>query len=181
VSVSPTQTTLPVPQARRQLRLRLKPAGSASGYVDGAWWPRSRDLAAELPALADVLSVRLGPVWQVVYSLNSWDAAPRRIQLDGHPVRLQGFRSQDENAISVVSLDRQRLRLLVIPLDASEKAGHAAMMTAAGRDNADSPAAILTTIGAQTSISIPAPREANEDAKGRWEGDGGHINTRHDL
>jgi hypothetical protein len=181
VSVSPTQTTLPVPQARRQLRLRLKPAGSASGYVDGAWWPRSRDLPAELPALADVLTVRLGSVWQVVYPFATWQAAPRRTQLDGHPVRLEGFHSQDENTISIVTLDRQRVRLLVIPLDASEKAGHDAMMTAAARDNTDSPATILTTTGARTTISIPARREAHEDAKGRWEGDGGHINTRHDL
>jgi hypothetical protein len=147
VSVSPTQTIPPMPQARRQLRLRLKPAGSTSGYVDGAWWPRSRDLPAELPALADVLTVRLGSVWQVVYPFIAWDTAPRRIQLDGHPVRLQGFHSQDENTISIVALDRQRIRLLVIPVDTSEKAGHDAMMTAAGRDNADSPATILTTIG----------------------------------
>jgi hypothetical protein len=133
--------------------LRLKPAGSASGYVDGAWWPRSRDLAAELPALADVLTVRLGSVWQVVYPLRAWDTAARRIQFDGHPVRLQGFHAQDENAISIVALDRQRIRLLVIPVDASEKAGHDAMMTASGRDNADNPATILATISAQTTTS----------------------------
>ncbi len=27
-------------------RLRLKPKAPQSGYVDGAWWPRSDDLAA---------------------------------------------------------------------------------------------------------------------------------------
>ena len=32
-------------------RLRLKPKAPLSGYVDGAWWPRSDDLAAELPDL----------------------------------------------------------------------------------------------------------------------------------
>ena len=32
-----------------QLRLRLKPKAPRTGYVDGAWWPRSHDLAAELP------------------------------------------------------------------------------------------------------------------------------------
>ena len=30
-------------------RLRLKPKAPQSGYVDGAWWPRSDDLPAELP------------------------------------------------------------------------------------------------------------------------------------
>lgn len=147
MSVSPTQTITPATQAHRQLRLRLKPAGSTGGYVDGAWWPRSRDLAAELPALADMLSVRLGSVRQVVYPLTTWDTAPRRIQFDGRPVRLEGFHSQDENTISIVSLDRQRIRLLVVPVDASERAGHDAMMTAAGRDNADSPSTILRSTG----------------------------------
>jgi hypothetical protein len=147
MSVSSTQTAPPVTKTRRELRLRLKPGGSARGYVDGAWWPRSRDLATELPALAEVLTVRLGSVWQVVYALDSWDVAPRRIQLDGHPVRLEGFRSQDEDVVSVVSLDRRRISLLVIPLSADEKPGHDAMMAAGERDNADSPATILTAAG----------------------------------
>jgi hypothetical protein len=32
-------------------RLRLKPKAPQSGYVDGAWWPRSDDLSTELPDL----------------------------------------------------------------------------------------------------------------------------------
>jgi len=161
MSVSPTQTSPtqtstaqslpPVVQARRQLRLRLKPGGSATGYVDGAWWPRSLDLATELPALAEVLSVRLGSVRQIVYALASWDDAPRRIEFDGHPVRLEGFRSQDEDAISVVALDRRRIRLLVVPPSAEEQAGHDAMMAAGERDNIDSPATILTTAGIRSA------------------------------
>ncbi len=38
-------------------RLRLKPKAPQSGYVDGAWWPYSDDLTAELPDLLAVLSV----------------------------------------------------------------------------------------------------------------------------
>lgn len=37
------------------VRLQLKPEGPTTGFVDGAWWPRSRDLAAELPSLATAL------------------------------------------------------------------------------------------------------------------------------
>ena len=44
------------------VRLRLKPAAPTSGHVDGSWWPRSRDLAAELP---DLLAVQWHPEWQV--------------------------------------------------------------------------------------------------------------------
>ena len=49
-------------QPRYPLRLRLRPKALTTGYVDGAWWPRSRDLAAELPALLAVPAVRLGGV-----------------------------------------------------------------------------------------------------------------------
>lgn len=174
MSVSPTQTVPSAPQTRHPLRLRLKPGGSASSYVDGAWWPRSRDLAVELPALATVLSVRLGSVWRVIYPLISWGTAPRRIQFDGHPVRLEGFHSQDESTISIVALDRQRVRLLVIPVDASKEAGHDAMMMAAGRDNADDPTTILTTTGARPSV-----RGVDENTEDRWDGDGRHINISH--
>ncbi|MFD8308871.1 DUF5994 family protein, partial [Streptomyces sp. NPDC059690] len=40
-------------------RLALKRDGASRGILDGAWWPRSRDLLSELPALTDVLD----PLW----------------------------------------------------------------------------------------------------------------------
>jgi Family of unknown function (DUF5994) len=52
-------------QPRYPLRLRLRPKALTTGYVDGVWWPRSRDLAAELPALLAVPAVRLGETPQV--------------------------------------------------------------------------------------------------------------------
>lgn len=41
-------------------RLSLKPTGLTTGQVDGAWWPRSRDLSVELQGLAAALTDRLG-------------------------------------------------------------------------------------------------------------------------
>jgi hypothetical protein len=41
----------------QHLRLRMKPRGPVTGFVDGAWWPRSRNLAAEVPALLAELVV----------------------------------------------------------------------------------------------------------------------------
>ncbi|WP_037804474.1 DUF5994 family protein, partial [Streptomyces resistomycificus] len=41
------------------LRLSLAPVGPAPALLDGAWWPRSRDLRAELPSLTAVLD----PLW----------------------------------------------------------------------------------------------------------------------
>src|SRR5690242_271557 len=44
--LAPGATTDQAPP--RALRLRLKPKAPTTGWVDGGWWPRSRDLAAEL-------------------------------------------------------------------------------------------------------------------------------------
>jgi hypothetical protein len=42
-----------------RVRPRLKPKAPTTGWVDGGWWPRSRDLPAELSGLLSVLAVRL--------------------------------------------------------------------------------------------------------------------------
>ena len=60
-------------------RLRLKPKAPQTGYVDGAWWPRSDDLTTELPDLLAVLSVRLGPIDRVLYKLSDWAKAPAKL------------------------------------------------------------------------------------------------------
>jgi hypothetical protein len=65
-------------ETHQKLRLKLKPKAPTIGSVDGAWWPRSRDLAAELPALLAVLAVRLGPIERVGYHLGDWAPTVRR-------------------------------------------------------------------------------------------------------
>ena len=55
--LSPLLRARPIEDPR--VRLRLKPKAPTTGWVDGGWWPRSRDLAAELPGLLSVLAVRL--------------------------------------------------------------------------------------------------------------------------
>lgn len=138
------------------LRLRLKPKAPATGYVDGAWWPRSRDLTEELPALAEVLAVRLGRINRVAYALSTWDAAPRRLAVDGYPVRLEGFNYTDQNVINVTGSNGGRVSLLVVPPEMADSAGHDAMMTAGHRGNADLPEEILT------AVRVPAPRQDHE-------------------
>lgn len=140
------------PASHHQLRLRLKPKARATGYVDGAWWPRSRDLATEVAALADVLAVRLGTIERVAYALSNWDTAPRRVVVDGHRARLEGFSYQDKNIIHVTGSNKGRITLMVIPPEMTDTAGHDAMMTAAHRGNEDRPEEILA------ATAVPAPR-----------------------
>src|ERR1700754_5356278 len=82
-------------------RLRLKPKAPQSGYVDGAWWPRSDDLAAELPDLLAVLSVRLGRIDRVMYNLDEWAEAPAKVATGGRRVRLDGYRRQPAHTVEV--------------------------------------------------------------------------------
>lgn len=154
------------------LRLRLKPKGSLAGYVDGGWWPRSRDLAVELPELVRVLAVRLGRVARVAFPATAWHNPPWQITVDGQPIRLEAFRHQDECVVHVSGPDRRRLTLLVVPQDTTAIAAHNAMMAAAGRDNIDQPTDILTAAGATTDSATPRLRLLR-DNRDRWAADGG--------
>ena len=64
--------------------------GPVTGFVDGGWWPRSDDLAAELPELLAQMSTAGYQVRRVAYNLDAWDPAPRRLTVAGRVVRLGG-------------------------------------------------------------------------------------------
>jgi hypothetical protein len=117
-------------------RLRLKPKAPLSGYVDGAWWPHNGDLAAELPDLLAVLSVRLGRISRVIYSLGEWAQAPTRLTVGRHVVRLDGYHFQPIDTVEVLGLSGNRIVLLVVPPQADPEQAHAIMMTAASPNNA---------------------------------------------
>ena len=139
-----TSATSTIPTDLDAERLRLKPDAPTTGVVDGAWWPASRDLAAELPHVVAALATRLGPVERVNYNLDVWQAAPRRIRIDGRVVRMGGFRSQAPELLKV-SVERRMLTLLVVPPETdAEAAEH--ILAAASRDgNTDDVAALLST------------------------------------
>lgn len=159
-------TSGPHTASHTQLRLRLKPQAPPTGHVDGAWWPRSRDLTEELAALAEVLAVRLGRIERVAYALSAWNAAPRKPQIDGSRVRLEGFTYQDKNTIHVTGANNGRISLLVIPPEMTDTAAHEAMMTAGHRGNADRPEEILA------AATVPAPRQAGPSTTRRETGGG---------
>lgn len=126
-------------------RLRLKPKAPQSGYVDGAWWPHSDDLTAELPDLLAVLSVRLGPVGRVIYRLDEWAKAPRKLTAGERTVRLDGYRLQPVSTVEVLGLNRRQVVLLVVSPHADPDQAHAVMMTAAGPNNALTVSDLLAT------------------------------------
>ena len=118
-------------------RLRLKPKAATTGHVDGAWWPRTDDLAIELPDLLAVLSVRLGAVDRVLFNLAEWATVPRRLTTGGRAVRLDGYRRQPASTLQVLGANGgDRILLLVVPPHSEPDAAHEAMMTAAAPGNA---------------------------------------------
>ncbi|MGW7535427.1 DUF5994 family protein, partial [Amycolatopsis sp. NPDC054798] len=112
-------------------RLTMKRAGSERGHVDGGWWPRSADLAAELPALAAALEAWVGPVARVSYHLDTWGTTARKVRLGDRIVRLEGFRATDPDTVMVFGTDSRRVSLLVVPREAPGGAARAALRSAA--------------------------------------------------
>ena len=71
---------------------------------------------AQDDALLDVLWTACRNVTRVSYNLEFWDAAPRRIEVEGRVVRLGGFRRQSPLLLSLVDTwGREHIDLLVIP------------------------------------------------------------------
>ncbi|MGW7403262.1 DUF5994 family protein [Streptomyces sp. NPDC054833] len=74
-------------------RLALRPPTFPPGPGYGACRPRSDDLAAELPALAEVFDTRVGRVGQVAVGRSTRPTAPCDLPVTGHAVRVTWFTS----------------------------------------------------------------------------------------
>ncbi|MGA5554968.1 DUF5994 family protein [Streptomyces lavendulocolor] len=156
------------PVSSSPVRLSLVPAGSVPGLLDGAWWPRSRDLARELPALTDALDVPWGRVTRVTVNPTHWPVIPRKVAVTGHTVHVGWFTDeQDPHKLILLSYARGRMDLLVIPPEAG--VATAARLMSAAR----APGGLLTASGLMAgedeALEGTEARHREED----WETDGG--------
>lgn len=142
MTTSPTGSTPSTSTAHdgdAPLRLRLDHA-TAQGGLDGAWWPRSRDLARESAHLVDRFPTEIGRVARLLYSGPDWDRdgdAPqvRRIRTEHGSVKLGSFPSDDTHVMVVTLASRERLQLLVVPPETDEVAAELTMSAAADADD----------------------------------------------
>src|SRR4051794_2468318 len=82
----------PVPAwAGHMPRLTLEPTMSRDGLFDGAWWPRSREIATELPDLITALSVGLGRIVRVALDTPAWHDVPRSCTVNGEEIKIGWF------------------------------------------------------------------------------------------
>lgn len=110
---------------RARVRFRAMPV---PGFVDGGWWPRSPDLAAELPGLVRAARAAGRPVFRVMYSLPAWPRPPRTITVDGSVVKLGGFRTVDPSIVTLVDASGwERINLVVVPPDSDPDFAEAAL------------------------------------------------------
>lgn len=132
-------------------RLRLKPAHSSAGFVQGGWWPRSDQLYVELPLLLAALPSRAGTIERVVYDENYWAPAALRQEFRGHSVILEPS-TTSPNTLTVSGKRFGTLVLLVVPHDADQATAITAMTMAADPDNASTAEDLLR-------IATPARRQ----------------------
>jgi hypothetical protein len=86
--------------------------------------------------LLAVLSVRLGRISRVIYSLGEWAEPPKKLSVAGHDVRLDGYRLQPSGTVEILGLSGNKVVLLVVAPNVEPDHAHAIMMTAAGPKNA---------------------------------------------
>jgi len=124
-----------------QARVELMPYRTASEHIDGTWWPRSKQLAEELPGLVTSVSDRLGQVVMVGYRCDDWFEAPSIAEIDGRTIELLGFTSDEPASVIAIGDDGRHIRLQVIPPDVGEQVAQGALDETKRRADAERAAA----------------------------------------
>jgi hypothetical protein len=146
-------------------RLELKPDQHGPTVLDGGWWPRSEDLATELPSLIRALDERHGRTRRIMLGAADWtESRPRQLAFgapeNGRVVHLGWFATQPAGLLTAISVTGQRTDLLTVPPDTSEPEAQKAMDQAAEAGNQLHTPAILADITADG----PAPAELTGSA-----------------
>ena len=176
--------TSPAPPSRP--RLRLQPDLSARTLLDGGWWPRSVDPAAELPGLIGAIDERHGLITRIMLGRAGWDdSRPRRLRVDGpagsRVVRLGWFETMPAGLLTATAR-AGRTDLLTVPPHTSEPAAQAAMDQAAQAGNRTHTPALLAAITTAASPGRPpagTTPDSSQLSTREWEsGQGGARSQR---
>ncbi|MER5544432.1 DUF5994 family protein [Streptomyces sp. NPDC001118] len=156
------------------LRLTLAPAVAPPALIDGAWWPRSRNLTEQLPALVECLDPLWGRITRVAVSRTFWPVIPGEVPAHGHMVRVGWSNAgQDPHKLLLLSYTFGCWNLLVIPPETDPATAARLMVTATD------PSRNLTASGLMQeaeSFRAMAEDEADSDSlrEAVWESEGGH-------
>ncbi|MFI7501316.1 DUF5994 family protein [Streptomyces sp. NPDC049687] len=129
-----TTPSLHPPSVRLRLGAQSGRGGSAR-RIDGAWWPRSYDLTAELPGLLAGLPHRWGHISSVLVNGAMWSLAGDGMLVEEQMVHTR--RTDSPRALHTVCLlapGRGRWDLLVVPPAATEAEAERLMEAATADD-----------------------------------------------
>ncbi|MFG2140374.1 DUF5994 family protein [Streptomyces sp. NPDC048650] len=144
--------------------LRVETTRSLDGVLDGAWWPRSRDIGAELPGLVSALTEFLGPVTRLGLDAEAWDELPARVVVDGRAVPIDSFPVGDDTVL-ITRGDQDHFALLVVPPHEAPGAAREAMSRAVRAGTPDRVGQILIDTG--TGRAHPVAEDRRTDRKDR--------------
>jgi hypothetical protein len=132
-------------------------AGCGDGGFDGAWWPRTRDLAAEIPELIAELERRGVRVERFTYALDAWSVpVDRKIVVGGRIVRTGGFRSMDPGVVCLTwDGGTRRADLLVVPPETDVLTGARALRLCTRRGLPRSPQMVLAAARSTPLPQVP--------------------------
>ncbi|WP_030609313.1 DUF5994 family protein [Streptomyces fulvoviolaceus] len=152
------------------LRLSLAPVGPAPALLDGAWWPRSRDMAAELPSLTAVLDPLWGRITRITVNPTHWPVVPRKVPVAGHVVKVGWFLpEQDPHELLLLSYHLGRWNLLVVPPQTPPVTA-AWLMAAASDPLGTSTASRLM----EEAARLRTVSETDRSVEAVWDSEGGH-------
>ncbi|MFF3941396.1 DUF5994 family protein [Streptomyces phaeofaciens] len=152
------------------LRLSLAPVGAAPPLLDGAWWPSSRDLTAELPALTAVLDPLWGWITRVTVNPTHWPVVPRKVPVAGHVVNVGWFLAeQDPHELLLLSYHVGRWNLLVVPPRTDQVSADWLMAAASDPLGTSTASGLMEEAARLRTVS-----ETDRAVEAVWDSEGGH-------
>ncbi|WP_411152057.1 DUF5994 family protein [Streptomyces sp. A30] len=162
----PPLRSVPFREPTARLALKAVNPSGVPAELDGAWWPRSRDLTSELSTLADVLDPLWGRITRIAVNPRYWPIIPPKVFVNGHVVKVGWFTSElDPHKILLLSYTAGRWDLLVIPPETAAPAAARLMAAASGTTD---PAMTASALMAAEPADETCPRDETYETYGTY-------------